>query len=130
MNADSAPDRGSVQLSKRQGEGCINLSLLHWFSHLTPSFAVQWTAIWPPTPRPSPLTWAVSMPVDCCHALHRHHLLLLFSLKVDAYFTIPQTIEPKHCITVSSVMMFNNMHGQMVMIFDTVYTESFCIHCY
>ena len=51
------------------------------------------SAGWPPTLRPSQSTWAVSLPIGCCHPHHHCHLLLLLNPKADAHFTFPWRVE-------------------------------------
>jgi len=48
---------------------------------------------WPPALTPSQSTWAVSLPVGCCHPHHHRHLLLLLSLKADTHFTVLWRVE-------------------------------------
>jgi len=51
------------------------------------------SARWPPTLRPSQLTWAVSPPVGCYHPHPPSPLLVLLSPKADTHFTIPRRVK-------------------------------------
>jgi len=41
---------------------------------------------------PSQLTWAVSLPVGCCHP-HPRKTTIAISPKPDTHFTVPQRME-------------------------------------
>jgi len=51
------------------------------------------SAGWPPTLKPSQLTWPVSLPVACYHRHHYRHLLVLLDQKADTHFNIPWRVE-------------------------------------
>jgi len=46
-----------------------------------------------PTPRPSQLTGAVSLPIIGSYRIHHCHLFLLLSTCADTHFTMPQKVE-------------------------------------
>ena len=72
-------------------KSCNNLLTVEAVSRVAPSSFDECilSARWPPTLRPSQLTWAVSPLVGCCHPHHHCHLLLLFSPKADTHLPSP-----------------------------------------